>query len=210
MKNQQHGMMSSGSDNDGLWSIVSAFDNKRGHQDGQSSSVANLNKRNRLNPLDFNGNQLQQMGSSHMASSNAPDSRWKNTLVQQQSTGGVVQHPNANVPTQKQHRYQMLDAICDPNTGQQGIRHNLKQEPLDIGRNPNRLHPSFATQLTRSIFVPAPWNNMSPSPIQVRSSPLPPKSGEFSRGRRGMQTTQCIQHKWQQPWDQNPFQRSLF
>ncbi|PWA71490.1 Transcription factor Spt20 [Artemisia annua] len=142
MQNQQHGMMSSGSDNDGLWSIMSAFDNKRGQQDGQSSSMANLNKRNHLNPLDFNGNQLQQMGSSHMVSSNAPDSQWKNTLVQQQSTGGVVQHPNANAPTQKQHRYQMLDAICNPNIGQQGIRHNIKQEPLEIGRNPNRLHPT--------------------------------------------------------------------
>nr|GFC57069.1 hypothetical protein [Tanacetum cinerariifolium] len=126
--NQQHGIVSSGSDDDDLWSFMSAFDDKRGHQDGQPSSMA---KRKRLNPLTFNGNQLQQMaGSSH------------NTLVQQQSTGGVIQHPNnAITPTQTIHRYQMLDAISNKsNVGQQGIRHNIKQDPLKIGRDSDRLH----------------------------------------------------------------------
>nr|GEW63153.1 protein FAR-RED impaired response 1-like isoform X1 [Tanacetum cinerariifolium] len=183
--NQQHGIVSSGSDDDDLWSFMSAFDNKRGHQDGQSSSMA---KRKRLNPLAFNGNQLQQLaGSSH------------NTLVQQQSTGGVIQHPNnAITPTQMQHRYQMLDAISSkPNIGQQGIRHNIIQEPLEMGRDSDRLHPSFPPQLTRSTFVQAPWNK-SPGefssgsmenittedgePVQRRSSSRPPKSRESSSG----------------------------
>ncbi|GKC14759.1 hypothetical protein Tco_1011541, partial [Tanacetum coccineum] len=179
--NQQHGIVSSGSDDDDLWSFMSAFDNKRGHQDGQSSSMA---KRNRLNPTPFNGNQLQQMAgsSSHMDNSNAPDSRWKNM---HQSTGGVIQQPNAIGPTQKQHPYQMLDAISSkPNIGQQGIRHNIKQEPLEIGRDSDRLHPSFPPQLTRSTFVQAPWNNKSPSPVNITVQEEP---REFSIGSMEMQ-----------------------
>nr|GEW90447.1 transcription factor Spt20 [Tanacetum cinerariifolium] len=152
--NQQHDIVISGSDDDDLWSFMSAFDNKRGHQDGQPSSMA---KRKRLNPLAFNGNQLQQMaGSSH------------NTLVQQQSAGGVIQHPNnAITPT------------------------------LVIGRDSDRLHPSFPPQLTRSTFVQAPWNK-SPGefssgsmeiitieddePVQRRSSSSPPKPPKSSSG----------------------------
>ncbi|GJU08684.1 hypothetical protein Tco_1125114 [Tanacetum coccineum] len=179
--NQQHGIVSSGSDDDDLWSFMSAFDNKRGDQDGQSSSMA---KRNRLNPSPFNGNQLQQMAgsSSHMDNSNAPDSRWKNM---HQSTGGVIQQPNAIGPTQKQHRYQMLDAISSkPNIGQQGIRHNIKQEPLEIGRDSDRLHPSFPPQLTRSTFVQAPWNKKSPSPVNITVKEEPV---EFSSGSMEMQ-----------------------
>ncbi|PWA90560.1 Transcription factor Spt20 [Artemisia annua] len=130
MQNQQHGMMSSGSDNDGLWSIMSAFDNKRGHQDGQSSSMANLNKRNRLNPLDFNGNQLR-------------------------ATDGITH-------------------------GQQGIRHNIKQEPLEIGREPNRLHPSFPPPFTRSNFVKEEY-------FHSRTSASSTKQGELSSGPMGMQ-----------------------
>ncbi|GJR53329.1 hypothetical protein Tco_1403850 [Tanacetum coccineum] len=60
------------------------------------------------------------------------------------------------------------DAISSkPNIGQQGIRHNIKQEPLEIGRDSDRLHPSFPPQLTRSTFVQAPWNNKSPSPVNI-------------------------------------------
>ncbi|GJX57329.1 hypothetical protein Tco_0287226 [Tanacetum coccineum] len=168
--NQQHGIVSSGSDDDDLWSFMSAFDNKRGHQDGQSSSMA---KRNRLNPLAFIGNQLQQMAgsSSHMDNSNAP--------------GGVIRHPNAIALTQKQYPYQMLDAISSkPNIGQQGIRHNIKQEPLEIGRDSDRLHPSFPPQLTRSTFVQAPWNNKSPSPVNITVQEEP---REFSSGSMEMQ-----------------------
>nr|GEU97682.1 hypothetical protein [Tanacetum cinerariifolium] len=50
--NQQHGIVSLGSDDDDIWSFMSAFDNKRGHQDGRSSSMA---KRRHLNPFAFNG-----------------------------------------------------------------------------------------------------------------------------------------------------------
>nr|GFA73187.1 hypothetical protein [Tanacetum cinerariifolium] len=140
--NQQHGIVSLGSDDDDLWSFMSAFDNKRGHQDGQSSSMA---KKKHLNPL---------AGSSN------------NTLIQQQSTGGVIQHPNnAITPTQTQHHYQMLDAISSkPNVGKQGIRHNIKQEPLEIGRDSDRLHPK------------------DDEPVQRRSSSRPPKSRESSSG----------------------------
>nr|GFA21764.1 hypothetical protein [Tanacetum cinerariifolium] len=105
--NQQHGIVSSSSDHDDLWSFRSAFDNKRGHQDGQSSSMA---KRKRLNPLAF-----------------------------------------------------------------KRIRHNIKQEPLEIGRDSDRLHLSFPPQLARSTFVQAPWNK----------SP-----GEFSRGSMEIITTE--------------------
>nr|GEX04747.1 zinc finger, CCHC-type [Tanacetum cinerariifolium] len=52
--NQQHGMVCSGSDDDDLWSFMSAFHNIGGHQDGQSSFMA---KRNHLNPSSFNRNQ---------------------------------------------------------------------------------------------------------------------------------------------------------
>nr|GEW09807.1 zinc finger, CCHC-type [Tanacetum cinerariifolium] len=121
--NQQHGMVCLGSNDDDLWSFMSAFHNMRGHQDGQSSFMA---KRNRLNLSSFNRNQQQQMaGSTHK------------TLIQ--------------------HK---------PNIGKQGIRHNIKQEPLEIGRDSDQLHPNFPPQLTRSTFVQAPWNK-SPSPVNI-------------------------------------------
>ncbi|GKB69318.1 hypothetical protein Tco_0930730 [Tanacetum coccineum] len=102
-----------------------------------------------------------------------------------QSTGGVIQQPHAIGPTQKQHRYQMLDAISSkPNIGQQGIRHNIKQEPLEIGRDSDRLHPSFPPQLTRSTFVQAPWNKKSPSPVNITVKEEPV---EFSSGSMEMQ-----------------------
>ncbi|XP_024972953.1 uncharacterized protein LOC112511526 isoform X2 [Cynara cardunculus var. scolymus] len=172
---------------DGLSSIISSVHGKWGNQDGQLSSVANINKRARSNPMSVDGN--QQQIASHMDSINAPDSRRKNTLRQQQSSGGGIQYPNVGM---QKHPQQMFDGNYNQGTGampftigEQGIRYNLNKELVGNERmeksDPNqtknemhminvemnhvnpqhsRLQQRLPQQFTRSNFPQTPWNNM--------------------------------------------------
>ncbi|GKC35874.1 hypothetical protein Tco_1048258 [Tanacetum coccineum] len=59
-----HALVNLSSDNDGINSIMSAFEGGRGNQDSlPSSSMANSDHRNRSNPLSFVGNQQQKIAS---------------------------------------------------------------------------------------------------------------------------------------------------
>ncbi|KAJ9559754.1 LOW QUALITY PROTEIN: hypothetical protein OSB04_004914 [Centaurea solstitialis] len=175
---------------DGLSSIVSSVHGKWGNQDGQLSSVANINKRAKSNPMSIDGPQQQQIASCMDSISAPPDSRWKNTLIQQQSTGGGIQYPNVGM---QKHPQQMFDGNYSQGigampftTGEQGISYSLKQDRVGNGRmeksdsnqskhemhmvnveidhaNPQQSRPQqrFPQQFTRPNFPQTPWNNMS-------------------------------------------------
>ncbi|KAI3684135.1 hypothetical protein L6452_33354 [Arctium lappa] len=159
---------------DGLSSIMSSVHGKWGNQDGQLSSVANIHKRARSNPMSIDCYQQQQIA-SHIDSINAPDSRWKNTLIQQQSTGGGIQYPNVGM---QKHTQQTFDGNYNLGTGAMPVG-NQRMEKLDPNQTKNEMHmvnleinhvnpqqsrlqQRFPQQFTRSNFPQTPWNMGQP------------------------------------------------
>lgn len=177
-------MMSYGNINSTAASIHGKLEN----QDGLSSPLSNLNKRSRLTPVGADGNQ-QHVG-PQMDGFQGSDSNWKNTLLQHQSMARNVQ--NANNPMQK-YPQQMLDGGRSHEAGtmafamgKQGLRGNLKEEPLDIealdktafGQTKNEmlmtgsqmsnmsgqqsgLQQRLPQQFMRSGISQAAWNNLA-------------------------------------------------
>lgn len=177
---------------DSMNSNISSAHGKRENQDAQLSPMASLSKRARSNSIGLDGSQQQQIAASHMDGFNAPDSQWKNSLMQQQSVGRGIQLPNAVIQKYPQQLFEgsfNQEAGGLPFTmGQPGVRYNLKHEPVEterpdkfeLNRNKydmhmvdsdvnhvdpqqSRLQQRLPQQFPRSNFPPTPWNNLGQS-----------------------------------------------
>lgn len=153
---------------------ASSIHGKRESLDGQSSPLTN--KKARLIHTSADGNP-QHFGSP-MDSLHGTEVNWKNTLMQQQPTGRGM--PYANNGMQK-FPQQIFEGGLNQEggSGGQGIRYNLKEEPVETERldkpefsrmtmaepdltniDPqSRLQQRMQPQL-RSNFPQSPWNNL--------------------------------------------------
>ncbi|XP_051135619.1 protein PHYTOCHROME-DEPENDENT LATE-FLOWERING [Andrographis paniculata] len=164
---------------------ASSIHGKRESQDGQSSPLTN--KKARLTHASTDGN-LQHFG-QQMDNLHGSDMNWKNTLMQQQqqqqqSMGRGIPYGNNTVQKFSQQMFEgglNQDGAQMPfSVGQQGIRYNLKEEPVETERldkpefnrmtmgeaelanmDPqSRLQQRMQQQLMRSSFPQSPWNNL--------------------------------------------------
>ncbi|EPS67659.1 hypothetical protein M569_07116 [Genlisea aurea] len=155
---------------------------KRNIQDGQSSQLANKKPRSVQTSSDGN---LHNLGPQLDNSSNS-ELQWKNALLQQQQSiprGG--QYAGNGMQKYSQN---LFDASPNQeggsmpfNIGQQGIRYNLKEEPVESDRlekqdlsrvavgepelitidiQQARLQQRMAQQFARPNFSQAPWSNL--------------------------------------------------
>ncbi|CAI9267615.1 unnamed protein product [Lactuca saligna] len=83
---------------DSLSSIMPPVHGKKGNEDGNLSSIGNVNQRARSksNHTCVYSNQTQRI-SSHMDCIEAPESRWKNMPVKQDPVGGMQRHHHGQV-----------------------------------------------------------------------------------------------------------------
>ncbi|CAH9098842.1 unnamed protein product [Cuscuta epithymum] len=114
-----------------------SFHGKRENPEGQSHSVANLNKKARFGNMAPDCNHLQNIG-SQIDSFNGPDSQWKNSLLHQQPIQRVA--PYGNTDSQKCQQ-QMFEGGMNPQeagvsvpVGQQVARYGLKEEPTELDK----------------------------------------------------------------------------
>ncbi|KAH6793288.1 nuclear receptor coactivator [Perilla frutescens var. hirtella] len=174
--------------------VAASIHGKRENQDGQSSPLTN--KKGRLMHTGAEGN-IQHLG-PHMDTLNGSELHWKNTLMQQQqSIGRGI--PYANNGMQKFSQQVFEGGINQEGgpmpftVGQQGIRYNLKEEPVDAERldKPDagrvamgeseltnidsqqaRLQQRMPHQMMRSSFPQSPWpldnNSRKEDPFQKR------------------------------------------
>ncbi|KAK6124703.1 hypothetical protein DH2020_041558 [Rehmannia glutinosa] len=154
---------------------------KRENQDGQSSPLTN--KKARVMHTGADGN-LQHLG-PHIDNLHGSELQWKNTLMQQSSIGRGMQYANNGM---QKFSHQVFDGGVNqeggpmPFTlGQQGIRYNLKDEPVEnerldkpdhrrmamgeseltnIDPQQSRLQQRMPHQFMRSSFPQTPWNNL--------------------------------------------------
>lgn len=142
---------------------------KRDHQDGQSSPLTN--KRARVTHTGADGN-IQHIG-TQIEALHGSEMQWKNTLMQQQRG-----NPYANSGMQKfsQVFEGGLNQEGGPapfTVGQQGIRYNLKEEPVEDKPEPSRMtmgepeltnmdsQQSRLQQRMQHQFMRSnPWNNI--------------------------------------------------
>ncbi|KAG6428824.1 hypothetical protein SASPL_106861 [Salvia splendens] len=160
--------------------IAASLHGKRENQDGQSSPLTN--KKARLTHAGPEGN-IQHFG-SQMDSLHGSESHWKNTLIQQQSIGRVMQYANNGMQKFPQQAFEgslnQEGGQMPFSVGQQGIRYNLKEEPVEtdrldkpdgrvaMGENElanidsqhSRLQQRMPHQMMRSGFPQSPWNNL--------------------------------------------------
>lgn len=116
---------------------ASSIHGKRENQDGQLSPLSSLNKRARLSQVGLDGGQQQHIG-PHMDGFQGSDSHWKNTLLQQQTSGRGLQYANPGMQRYPQQMFEggfSQEGRALPFTvGQQGLRYGLKEEPVEIER----------------------------------------------------------------------------
>ncbi|KAL0441332.1 UNVERIFIED_CONTAM: protein PHYTOCHROME-DEPENDENT LATE-FLOWERING [Sesamum radiatum] len=153
----------------------------RDNQDGQLSPLTH--KKPRLTHTGGDGN-LQHLG-PQMDNLHGSELHWKNTLMQQQSIGRGIQYANSGVQKFSPQMYEGgLNQEGGPipfTIGQQGIRYNLKEEPVETERldkpelsrmsmgeaelsnidpQQSRLQQRMPHQFMRSSFPQTPWNNL--------------------------------------------------
>lgn len=155
---------------------------KRENQDGQSSPLTN--KKARLTHTGTEGN-IQHLG-PQMDTLHGSELHWKNTLMQQQSIGRGIQYANNGMQKFPQ---QVFDGGLNQEgggpmpftVGQQGIRYNLKEEPVEtdrldkpeVGRvamgeteltnidsQQSRFQQRMPHQMMRPSFPQSPWNSL--------------------------------------------------
>ncbi|KAL6560011.1 hypothetical protein OROGR_005128 [Orobanche gracilis] len=144
---------------------------KRENQDGQSSPIANKKARLEMNHLQHLGPQIDSFHGNEL--------HWSNTLMHQQSMGKGIQYAPNNKFSQ-----QVFEGGVNPEggpmpftIGQQGIRYNLKDEPVETVRldkhDPRmtmgeselanidpRLQQRMPAQFMRLDYPQSPWNNL--------------------------------------------------
>ncbi|KAL0354448.1 UNVERIFIED_CONTAM: protein PHYTOCHROME-DEPENDENT LATE-FLOWERING [Sesamum radiatum] len=153
----------------------------RDNQDGQLSPLTH--KKPRLTHTGADGN-LQHLG-PQMDNLHGSELHWKNTLMQQQSLGRGIQYANTGVQKFSPQMYEGgLNQEGGPipfTIGQQGVRYNLKEEPVETERldkpelnrigmgeadlsnidpQQSRLQQRMPHQFMRSSFPQTPWNNL--------------------------------------------------
>ncbi|KAL0319464.1 UNVERIFIED_CONTAM: protein PHYTOCHROME-DEPENDENT LATE-FLOWERING [Sesamum angustifolium] len=153
----------------------------RDNQDGQLSPLTH--KKPRLSHTGADGN-LQHLG-PQMDNLHGSELHWKNTLLQPQSIGRGIQYANSGVQKFSPQMYEGgLNQEGGPipfTIGQQGIRYNLKEEPVETERldkpelsrmsmgeaelsnidpQQSRLQQRMPHQFMRSSFPQTPWNNL--------------------------------------------------
>lgn len=161
--------------------IAASLHGKRENQDGQSSPLTN--KKARLTHTGAEGN-IHHLG-SQMDTLHGSELHWKNTLMQQQSIGRGIQYGNNGMQKFPQQVFEgggiSQEGGPMPFTvGQQGIRYNLKEEPVETDRfdkpdgrvtmgeteltnidsQQSRLQQRMPHQMMRSGFPQPPWNNL--------------------------------------------------
>ncbi|KAL6568319.1 hypothetical protein OROHE_004003 [Orobanche hederae] len=144
---------------------------KRENQDEQSSPIANKKARLEMNHLQHLGPQIDSLHGNEL--------HWRNTLMHQQSIGKGIQYaPNIKFSQQVFEGGVNPEGGPMPFTiGQQGIRYNLKDEPVDTDRldkhDPRmtmgeselanidpRLQQRMPAQFMRLDYPQSPWNNL--------------------------------------------------
>lgn len=154
---------------------------KRENQEGLSSPLTN--KKARLTHSGADGN-LQNL-SPQIDNIHGSELQWKNALMQQQSMGRGIQYANNGI---QKFTQQVFEGGLNQEGGpmpftirQQGIRYNLKEEPVETERldkpelsrmtmaeseltnidsQQSRLQPRMPHQFTRSSFPQTTWNNL--------------------------------------------------
>ncbi|PIN09556.1 hypothetical protein CDL12_17857 [Handroanthus impetiginosus] len=155
---------------------------KRENQDGQSSPLTN--KKARLPHTGVEGN-LQHLGPP-IDNLHGSELQWKNTLMQPQPIGRGIQYANNGMQKFPQQVFEgglNQEGVPMPFTvGQQGVRYNLKEEPVETERldKPElsrmamgeselnnidaqqlRMQQRMQNQFMRSNFPQSPWNSPS-------------------------------------------------
>ncbi|KAL6496917.1 hypothetical protein OROGR_028846 [Orobanche gracilis] len=144
---------------------------KRENQDEQSSPIANKKARLEMDNLQHLGPQIDSLHGNEL--------QWRNTLMHQQSIGKGIQYAPNNKFSQ-----QVFEGGVNPEgspmpftIGQQGIRYNLKDEPVETDRldkhDPRmtmgeselanidpRLQQRMPAQFMRLGCPQSPWNNL--------------------------------------------------
>lgn len=159
--------------------VAASLHGKREHQDGQSSPLTN--KKARLMHTGAEGN-LQHIG-SQMDNLHGSELHWKNTLMQQQAMGRGIQYANNGMQKYPQQVFEggisQEGGTTPYAVGQQGLRYNLKEEPVETDRfdkaamgeseltnmdsQQSRLQQRMPHQMMRSSFPQSPWNNLGQS-----------------------------------------------
>ncbi|KAL8458740.1 hypothetical protein ACS0TY_036303 [Phlomoides rotata] len=158
---------------------------KRDNQDGQSSQLTN--KKARATHTGAEGN-IQHIG-TQMDALHGSEMHWKNTLMhqQQQQQQRGIQYANNGIQKFSQVFEGGLNqegGSAPFTVGQQGIRYNLKEEPVETERldkpelsrmtmgepevtnmdsQQQRMQQRMQHQFMRSNFPQNPWNNIGPT-----------------------------------------------